>query len=224
MTKQAIASLLGVSVFLSVPVVQAQQGNLGWAVNYGVFTGATLELTYPITSTLQVRGALSSGMDYSDTLSDTQQSIEYNVTSSGTMNRLALDFHPFETGFFLSAGYAVSDFSMQASGGELGTVEIGDVLFDGAVSVNSEFTWSSAPTLSMGWGHSPSKGFGFLVEAGAYLTGTPSIDMTGSCSSSLPGGCQGFEAELAFEEEELKQEVANEDVLPLFQVGVSYRF
>ncbi|BCN92224.1 hypothetical protein THMIRHAM_00090 [Thiomicrorhabdus immobilis] len=196
--------------------------NVGVAVNYGAFSGATLELSYPITQSLQVRGALSGGMGVSEKSSDTE--ILYKVKADGGIHRLALDYHPFANGFFLSAGYAINNFELKANGSESGSVTVGNDTFSGDVTVNANFAWDNAPTLSLGWGHSPTKGFGFMFEAGAFFTGSPNLGISGTCTESVPGSCSGFNDALKDEEAKLKDDVADYDFLPMLQAGVTYRF
>lgn len=206
-----VASLIGGSQAI------ASEG-LGLGVNYGAFSGPSLELTYPVSDTLQVRGALSNGMGVSETSSDTD--INYQVKADGGIHRLALDYHPFSNGFFLSAGYAVNNFELSAAGS--GTnVTVGNTAVTGNVSINGTFSWSNAPTLSLGWGHSPQEGLGFMLEAGAFMTGKPDVNLIGSCSG---GPCTGFDAALVDEEAKLKKDVADFDFLPMLQAGLTYRF
>ncbi|MEA1988813.1 MAG: hypothetical protein U9N57_06360 [Pseudomonadota bacterium] len=217
MKKLVLSTLLGASTIIaSSPVVATD--NLGLAVNYGAFSGATVELSYPITETLQIRGALSNGMGVSENSSDTD--IDYAVDADGGIHRLSLDFHPFTNGFFLSAGYAINNFELDANGSESGSVTVGNDTFTGDVTVNAKFAWDNAPTLSLGWGHSPAKGLGFMIEAGAFFTGSPKIDIYGSCS----GTCTGFGDALKDEETKLKDDVADYDFLPMLQAGITYRF
>lgn len=194
-------------------------------LGYGAFAGPTLELSYPLTETLQIRGALSSGMGVSETSSDTD--IEYDVESSGGINRIALDYHPFENGFFVSAGYAVNNFELNIDGSGSGTVEVGTVTYDAAdITIDGNISWKNSPSLSIGWGHTPSKGFGYMVELGAYFTGAGDANLDGTCTPNDPllTECPGFEESLKEEEKELQEDVADYEILPVLQAGVTYRF
>lgn len=217
MKKLLLSTVLGTSILASSQIANATD-NVGLAVNYGAFSGATIEVSYPISDTLQVRGALSSGMGVSETSSDTD--IEYDVKADGGIHRLALDYHPFANGFFLSAGYAINSFELKANGSESGSVTVGNDTFTGDVTVNANFAWDNAPTLSLGWGHSPAKGLGFMFEAGAFFTGSPNLGISGTCT----GTCTGFDDALKDEETKLKDDVADYDFLPMLQAGITYRF
>lgn len=222
MFKKYLVAATAVAAITSTSVMANSADNLGVGVNYGAFSGPTLELSYPITDSLQVRGALSAGMGLSET--DSTDGIDYDVKADGGINRLAIDYHPFDNGFFLSAGYAFNNFALTAKANESGSVEVGDDTYTGTVNLKGTLDWDNAPTLSLGWGHSPSKGFGFLIEAGAYFTGTTNADLNGTCTSTVPNGCDGFDDSLAREEEKLKDDVADYDFLPMLQAGITYRF
>lgn len=196
---------------------------LGIGLGYGAFSGSNLELSYPITDTLQVRGALASGMKVSETSSDTD--IEYDVESSGGINRIALDYHPFSNGFFLSAGYSMNSFELDINGSGTGTVEIGNVTYDAAdITIDGNIAWQNAPSLSLGWGHSPAKGLGFMLELGAYFTGAANAKLDGTCTPTIGIECIGFDDALKDEEKKLQDDVADFEFLPVLQAGITYRF
>lgn len=229
MFKKLGVPVLGIASLLAFSNASAE-GNLGIAVNYGVFSGATLEMSYPLTDTLQVRGAVSNGMGVSESSSDSD--IEYDVSADGGINRLALDYHPFGNSFFVSAGYAVNNFALDADGrvSDTDSVEIGDTQYTATsdVRLQGNLDWDSAPTLSFGWGHSPQKGLGFLVEIGAYFTGAPDVSLSGT--GTVNDGTQDYDVsdeiadDLAREEKKLKDDVGDYDFLPMLQAGVTYRF
>lgn len=229
MKKTLLSALIAGS--MAVTNAQASEG-VGVGVNYGLFSGATLELTYPITDVLQIRGALSNGMGLDETASDTD--IEYEVEADGGINRLALDYHPFDSGFFLSAGYAFNSFQIDAVGtsSALESVEIGDDNYTvtSDLALNGQLDWDSGATLSLGWGHSPAKGLGFLVEVGAIFTGAANVDLSGT--GTVSDGTTTYDVSndpvvlesIAAEEKELEDEVADYEFLPILQAGITYRF
>ena len=207
---------------------------LGIGINYGAFSGPALEISYPITETLQLRGALSSGMNVSET--ESTDGVDYDVSANGGINRLALDYHPFNNGFFLSAGYAINNFALDADGdvADTETVTIGDTDYTAtsAVKLNGNLDWDNAPTLSIGWGHSPSEGLGFLIEVGAYFTGAPDVSLNGS--GTVSDGTTTFDVsdeiadeitdDIRAEEKNLQDDVGDYDLLPMLQAGITYRF
>jgi len=199
-----------------------ESSGVGVALAYGAFSGPTLELSYAISDTLQVRGAISSGMSLTETFNTT--GAEYEADASGGIQRLLIDYHPFDNGFFVSGGYSFNSFEISAVGEESGLVDVGDQTVEGNISLDALADWDNAPSLTIGWGHSPSRGFGFLIEAGAYFTGAANITVTGTCSSSVDGGCDGFDEALDEEAQELEDEISDFNVLPMIQAGISYRF
>ncbi len=224
MNKTLYSTILGVTATLSSFASQATE-NVGVGINYGLFSGPTLELTYPINDSLQVRGALSSGMGLTETTSDTD--IDYDVKADGGINRLALDYHPFGNSFFLSGGYAFNAFNLKADGTGTGTVVVGNEEYTGAnLTLNGQLDWESAPSLSFGWGHSPSKGWGGLIEIGAIFTGAPDVSLDGS--GTYDGGNitddPNFQQALRDEEAKLQNDVGDYDFLPILQAGITYRF
>ncbi|NPA72337.1 MAG: hypothetical protein GXO35_05855 [Gammaproteobacteria bacterium] len=218
--KKRLLSLLTVAVLASPLSASAgTMDNVGVAVNYGLISGAALEVTYPINDVLQVRGALSSGMGLSETSNDTD--VVYNVEADGSINRLSLDYHPFESSFFVSGGYAFNDFKLKTNGVEVGAVVVGNTTINGTVAINGQIDWNSAPMLSLGWGHSPAQGWGALFEVGAIFTGAPNTALTGTLNGANDAA---LNAALADEEAKLKADIGDFDFLPILQAGVTYRF
>jgi len=219
MKKLLLTTLLGASTF-AVSQSTLAVDNVGVAVNYGLISGPALELNYPINDMLQVRGALSAGMGLSETSNDSD--INYDLKADGGINRLSMDYHPFSGTFFLSAGYAFNDFKLKSSGTKTATsVEVGNDTFSGTVKINGNLDWDSAPMLSLGWGNSPSKGWGAMFEAGAIFTGAPNVSLAGTLNGSSDAT---LNAALKDEETKLKNDVGDYDFLPILQAGVTYRF
>lgn len=225
-----IAATAAVAITSSTMAVAMD--NVGIGVNYGAFSGPTLELSYPITDNLQLRGALSGGMGLSE--SDTTDGVDYDIDTKGGIQRLALDYHPFNNGFFLSAGYAFNNFSIDALGSATDNkdVTIGDTDYTvvGNINLDGKLDWNNAPTLSLGWGHSPAKGLGFMIEVGAFFTGAPDVSLTGTGTVDDGSGVVDIstdptlQAEIRKEEDNLKEDIADYDFLPMLQAGITYRF
>jgi len=226
----AICSTLIVSTHVSA----SEMGGVSVSVNYGLLAGPTLELTYPINKTFQLRGALSSGMGLSETTSDTD--IDYQVESNGGINRLAVDYHPFDGTFFLSGGYAVNNFRFDAVGSSASneTVQIGndEYIVDSALTLNGNLDWDSGPTLSLGWGHSPSEGWGALFEIGVIFTGSAKVSLSGSGTVTNTDTGETYDVSesqevrdsLDAEQKNIEKDVGDYTVLPIFQAGITYRF
>ena len=225
MKKIILSSVLVVTTGMSPLLSNASESSsVGVGINYGLFAGPTLELTYPINNSLQIRGALSSGMDMSETATT---DIEYQVKAKDGINRLALDYHPFENNFFVSAGYAVNSFNIEADAQKNGAgITIGDTTYSGNVTLNGTLDWDNAPSLSLGWGNSPEKGWGGLIELGAIFTGAADVSITGT--GTLNGNDvstdPAIQAEITKEEKKVQNELSDYDFLPILQAGITYRF
>ena len=221
MKKLLVSSLFSASTLVAAQSAVAMD-NVGLALNYGLISGPALELTYPINDMLQVRGALSSGMGLSETANDTD--IAYDVKADGGINRLSMDYHPFSSTFFMSAGYAFNDFKLKANGSGTATTIVGDTPISGNVNISGALEWDSAPMLSLGWGHSPSKGWGAMVEMGAIFTGAPDVSLSGTVTGAGASSQDVLNTALREEETKLKNDVGDFDFLPILQAGVTYRF
>ena len=83
----------------------------------------------------------------------------------------------------------------------------------------------------MGWGNSPSKGFGFLFEAGLIFTGAAKYNLTGSGTVQDSNGTTydlasdpTIKAQLDKEKAKVEKDVSQLDFLPILQLGLNYRF
>lgn len=235
MKKLGLSTLVLTAMTLPLSVSASPLENVGVGVNYGLFSGPTLELTYPITDTLSVRGGLSSGMGFDETVNGSGSDPDYKVESEGGIHRLVLDYRPMGGNFFLSAGYAINNFQMKAKSDQnlTGSVTIGDQTYTGStnLSLNGVIDWDNAPILSLGWGHSPAEGWGALFEIGAIFTGAANVSLKGSGTVVDSGGTsynvatdQAVRDRLNEEEARIKADIADFDFLPILQAGVTYRF
>jgi hypothetical protein len=198
---------------------------VGVGVGYGLISGGTLELNYAINDLFQVRGSFSQGMNLEQ--DTTQDNIDYNAKADGGINRIAVNYHPFKGNFFLSAGYAVSNFGMKVSGTGTGDVEIGNETYTSAsATVTGRADWGNGPTLSLGWGHSAAKGWGAMAEIGAVFTGAPDVKLnaTGTYSGGNIQDDPNLAQALADEERKLKDDLSSADFMPILQAQVTYRF
>jgi len=208
--------------------------NVGIGINYGLFSGPTLEMTYPLSDSFSVRGALSSGMALSETDNGGGNEIDYTVEADGGIHRLVLDYRPMGGNFFLSAGYAINNFEITANSSQntSGQITIGDETYDTSANLNLNglVDWDNAPMLTLGWGHSPAAGWGAIFEIGAIFTGTANVALNGSGTVTQGGTTYDVSTDptvrtaLDAEEQRLKNDLADYDFLPVLQAGITYRF
>ncbi|WP_321277271.1 hypothetical protein [Thiomicrorhabdus indica] len=205
-------------------------GGVGVGINYGLIQGASLEVNYPINKYFQVRGNFSAGAGLSD--DQVEDGILYEAEADGGVYRLSMNYHPFGGNFFLSAGYAVNNFALDASGTGDGLVTVGNDNYQANnLKLAGEIAWDNAPVVTLGWGHSPAAGWGALFEVGVMFTGSPDTQLsaTGSVSDSNGNTLDAatnpiFQSSLREEENKLQDDIADADLLPVLQAGVTYRF
>lgn len=233
MQYRTVALIVG--VLASSGATAQEIGGVGLGVGYGLLTGPTLDINYAFNEYVQARANMSSGMDYSH--SDTVDAWKYQGKLQDGQKRLALDWHPFGGNFFLSAGYAFNDMSVNANSNTARTgevVSIGGQQFtvDGEAYLDGKLNWDNAPTVSLGWGNSPAKGFGFLVEAGVIFTGAANMKLDGHGTVRDANGNRfDFSSNDPYlaglvdtERDKVRKELAKVDFLPILQLGVNYRF
>jgi len=232
MKKLGLSAVVLTAMALPLSTSANSLENVGLGLNYGLFSGPTLEVTYPVSDVLSVRGALSSGMGLSKSDNGTGTEVDYSAKTSGGIHRLVLDYRPMEGSFFLSAGYAINNFEIKANASQSGAVTIGDQDYTNSanLNLNGVVDWDNAPMLTLGWGHSPEAGWGALFEIGAIFTGAANVSLNGSGTVTVGGTVYDVSndptvrAALDAEEKRLKDDLADFDFLPVLQAGVTYRF
>ncbi|MBO1927358.1 hypothetical protein J3998_07175 [Thiomicrorhabdus sp. 6S2-11] len=178
---------------------------VGVAVGVDLISGPTLELSYPISDYVSVRGSLSTGWSMDEEISDTD--ITYNVETDGAINRLALDIRPFQGAFFLSAGYGLSNFKVKPSAeyanGDSFTVDGNEyTVTSNTAGLNGNLDWDSAPTVSL-------NGFGTVEDS----TGLVTYDLAQDDNNIISD-----------EEANLQAEADEYDLLPIIRMAATYRF
>ena len=221
MKKLIVTAALGVAMSTSVLAEESSViSGLGVGANVGALSGLGIEVNYPINEYVQVRAGTSTGLGYSDDLSDTD--VTYQAEVDGSFHRLALDVHPFGGTFFLSAGYALNNFAMSVSADGTASERVGGQTISSDFTLNGELAWDDGATLTLGWGHSPASGWGASLELGAIMTGAAVATLSGTTSD--PQYQQELDNALAQEERDLQEEVKDLEILPIVQAGVTYRF
>lgn len=223
MNKLALSTAVLTIMALPLSTSANETGGVGLGINYGLFSGPTLELSYLISDSLSVRGALSSGMGLDETVNGAGTEPDYKVKTEGGIHRLVLDYRPMEGNFFLSAGYAINNFEINVNSASISGVSTVGGQTGAAVnlSLNGVIDWENAPMLTLGWGHSPAEGWGALFEIGAIFTGAPDVSLN---SSGTFNGLAVSRALLDEEEARIKKDIADYDFLPILQAGITYRF
>ena len=140
-----------------------------------------------------------------------------------------IDFYPFSGAFHLTAGLALNNNSIDLKGkpsGGVYNINGNDYSADELGSLKGEADWGgTAPYVGIGWGRNVSKDghFSFNFDLGVMFTGKPDVSLSASCSASAPQ-CAQLKDDLAKEEKDAEDELADADLLPIINFSVGYRF
>ncbi len=218
------AALLG-STSLSI----AQQ-NTTMGLDLGVHVGTTgvgVDLSLPITETLKLRGGYNT-FEFDMDLEDTE--VNYEAQLDMTATSLVFDWHPFKSGFRFTAG--ARSFSSNNIGGSAvpsasQTFTLNNVVYNAAdlaqLDVDVQFEEDVVPYYGIGWGN-PSNGdrFTFTLDLGAVNVGTPEVNMLATCINVLV--CTTINADVAAEQQQLRDDLEDFEWWPVVSLGFSYRF
>ncbi len=134
-----------------------------------------------------------------------------------------LDLHPGGSAFRISVGAMQSD-DISLAATLLNTVDIGGLTFQAADvgNLTAVFdTKDTAPYIGIGIGNPAGGAFGFFLDLGVGLWGTPQVLLSADGPiSTLPS----FQAELAIEQAELQDDVDAVTVYPVLSIGFSIGF
>lgn len=192
-------------------------GRIGVGVTAGSL-GIGPEVDYAITRNLTVRGNLTFlnfSHDYSTGDIDFDGSAR--LGSGGVM----LDYHPFKSGFFVSAGGRINKNKVRVTATPSSNVTIGGNEYTpeqvGTLKGFADFR-TLAPTLTTGFRGHLGHGVRFGIEAGAMFMGSARVrdlTFTGTGVSS---------DDLAEEQQKLRDEIDDYKIYPIVQISAGYRF
>jgi len=202
---------------------QTAQAQLAVSGSIGT-TGGSVEAQTQITPIIQLRG----GYNYFEYgVNDTYDDIAYEGDLDLTTWGAFVDFRPFSNAFIVTAGAYFGDKGLDLTARPTQNVEIGNQTFTpgqvGALRATAELE-DTAPFLCIGLDTTfqGETGFGFKIIAGAMFTGSPDVSMTSS-GGSLSND-PNFQAQLAIEEQNLRDDVDDYEVYPVVQAGLTYSF
>ncbi|WP_319380598.1 hypothetical protein [Thiomicrorhabdus sp.] len=231
------------AIVMTLIAVNAQAGDRGTpfaiGAGYGTFAGPTFEVVYSFDRTLSFRGSFSTGMELKQ--KNNADEFEYFLESSGRINRLALDYHPFSNGLFFSVGYVRHNFKVSGNSskpeGYSKNIETFSLLGLDLISVNATATddlnavgqvdWRKEGTMfSMGWAYGPERGWGFMFEIGAVLLNSPTVVFkgTGEINGTDVNDSQDIQDAIDEEQAKVESDLSEYDFIPIVQAGVTYRF
>lgn len=186
-------------------------------------TGVTAEAQVKVVPNVVLRGGYNYFQYEAD---DTYDDIAY--TGDLDLNTLGafIDYHPFGNAFFVTAGAYFGEKSLDLTGAPTTNVQIGNQTFTpaqvGSLNLTGDLE-DTAPFVGLGWDTSfDNTGLGFKFLAGAMFTGSPDVTLvsTGGSLSNDPN----FQAQLAIEEQNLRDDVDDYKVYPVVQIGLTYGF
>jgi hypothetical protein len=160
--------------------------------------------------------------DYTDTEEDIEYDFDLNLRSVSAI----FDWHPFKGGFKFSAGVLSNgnDLDMKAKSTATYTIGGTDYPGDQVGTLSGEVGFQSvAPYLGFGWGNAfgRDKRVGVVFDVGVLFQGMPKVDL--SVDGTLADN-EDFLANLAIEEQDLKEELEEFKYYPVISLGMTYSF
>jgi hypothetical protein len=205
---------------------QTTPGRIAVGANIGT-TGVGAEVQVQATPHLTVRGGgdwFNYDSDYSTDTADYAAELDFSTLSA------FVDLHPFASPFLISGGAYFGGRTIEVVGTPNQNVVVGGVTYTpaqyGRLVGESDFG-DVAPFVGLGWNNAfhTASGWGFKVMAGATFGSDPTVELRREGGTALPPGGQAqFAAEVEAEERELEQELEEFKILPVLQLGLSYRF
>lgn len=222
----ALLSLVGSIAAAQESETPSAPGGFGIGLKAGT-AGAGLDLTRSFGDKFKLRVGYST-YEYSTEL--TEEDVDYDADLRlGGFNLLA-DYHPWAGGFRLSAGgYGVKHriAGIAKYTGPASTITINDRDYSSSElqDVTMDAKWKGfRPYLGLGYdGFNTSKaGLFFTADAGVILSGEPTLRINATCVN--PEVCAAAAADIATEEARLRDDISGAKYLPVFQIGLGYRF
>ncbi len=216
-TLVSAALLLGLS-----PASLAGTGDVALGIKAGT-TGLGGEVTIGILPHLNARtGYNAFSYDGSATKDDNEYS--YNLKLGNLP--LLVDWYPLPGGFRISGGLMINNNKIDATAKPSGSYKIGDTTYPAAAIGNLtgkiDFN-SSAPYLGIGFGNAVGRGIplSLSLDLGVMFQGTPKVSLA---ASGPIASDPTFQANLAKEENNIKDTTDNIKYYPVIALGMAYRF
>lgn len=220
MPKKLLAAAIAIAAF-SASAADAE--NLSIGVNLGT-PGVGVQASAKLSDMVVLRGAIdgisiSRDEDYSD--------IDYDGKAKLFTGGLFADLHPGGSAFFLSGGAYVGKRKINLRAQPTAPVEIGGQTFAPAQvgRIDGEAKLSNVqPFLGLGFDNTfvGERGWGFRALAGVAFSKRPDVDLV--ASGGTLANDANFQARLATEEAEARDDAKNFRYFPILQVGLTRRF
>ena len=186
--------------------------------------GIGVQVEYWLTKGLTLRGSFDAlNWDVDDTYDGIDYDAEIDFSSPGAF----VDWRPAGNAFLISAGAYFGDRNVWLDATPTGPTTIGSATFTpaqiGTLTGQIELE-NTAPFIGIGYDNTFTKGgrLGFRVLAGAAFGDEPRVHL--NASGGTLSNDPAFQARLAEEEARIQAEADDYKVLPVVQMGVTYRF
>ncbi len=197
--------------------------------------GAGLDLTVGVTEKVNLRGGFNQfSFDYTGDIEDETSAGGASVTSTADysttleFNTIAMlvDYHPFQSGFRLTAGAILNNNELRgtAIAGDQ-TIEIGNYTSSQGADLQADVSITfpkTAPYLGIGYDSSrySKSGLSFTYDLGVMFQGEPtaSVALSGSDASQVS------QADIDAEVADINETLADFTIYPVMNLGLSYTF
>ena len=196
----------------------------GWALDVKAGTlgiGADLNRSI-VPGLLNLRAGVSL---YSHTADFDIDGIRYNTDLRLGAVPVSLDVFPFRNWFRLGGGFLFNLNEFTGRTPLSGTISIGDNQYEiqdfGRLEAKIDFN-EVAPFVGIGFNNPIKKSgrLGFFADLGFMYHGTPAVTL----STSQPVSNPQFQADLEKELQNINEDIRDYTILPIIQLGISYRF
>ncbi|WP_104202495.1 hypothetical protein [Billgrantia saliphila] len=212
---------------LGTPLVQADDGRMTLGAVAGT-TGLGVDLAWRYNERFGVSARYTGGIEWNTDYSTDDVNYDGDVNLAG--GKLTLDYYPFTTGFFLSAGLMLPDIDADIVGRPRNATyrfNGQEYPVDALGTLNGKVTLADGvqPYAGLGWRQSHRSGFGIFAEVGVIPT-DPDVSLRtseGYENWDNPISAQ-LREEIRQEEKRLKDEAEKWPVYPVAVLGVSYTF
>lgn len=218
--------------FVSIFAAALLGGNCAQAADVGVSadvgtTGLGLHFSTPIASQLNARiGVNYASHSYSGNTSDTDYNFKLKLATFDAL----LDYYPMGGVFRITGGLAYNgnkiESNAKANGDGTFTVNSNTYAAASAGTISGTIDFrKAAPYVGIGWGNSAKNaGWGFAMDLGALLQGSPKAALTNSGCTASTAVCTQLASDVAAESAKLEDDAHNFKAYPVVRVGLSYRF